>query len=357
MHGNYLPIIDISISNAKLIIKLNYALTTANFNLIIIKSVIEWGVVENCRKKAGIIKMVWILLVLFYGLSKGAREVMKKKALQKNSVIEVLFVYTLLSFVFVAPTAGQAMGLEGKWLFWIAVKSFVIFIAWIVSFKAIEKMPISIYGVLDLSRVLFSTFLGVMVLKEQMTVYRVIGLMFVLLGLIMLKYKKKQKVSEVEMSAVLAVTPDTAKKNDSVAVIYVLFAILSCVLNAVSGTMDKVLMKHMTTTQLQFWYMLFLVLYYLIYVFAAKEKLNWKTIFKNYWIIALSVLFVLADKALFIANGIEESQVTVMTLIKQSSCIMTILGGKFVFHEKNIGYKLMCAGIVIAGIVIGVIGS
>lgn len=300
--------------------------------------------------------MVWILLVLFYGLSKGAREVMKKKALQKNSVIEVLFVYTLLSFVFVAPTAGQSMGLEGKWLFWIAVKSFVIFIAWIVSFKAIEKMPISIYGVLDLSRVLFSTFLGVIILKEQMTIYRVIGLIFVLLGLIMLKYKKKEKVTGAK-ATVATVTLDTVKKTDSVAVIYVLFAVLSCILNAVSGTMDKVLMKHMTTTQLQFWYMLFLVLYYLIYVFVTKVKLNWKTLLKNYWIIALSVLFVLADKALFIANGIEESQVTVMTLIKQSGCIMTILGGKFVFHEKNIGYKLMCAGIVILGIVIGVIGS
>lgn len=297
--------------------------------------------------------MVWILLVLFYGLSKGAREVMKKKALQKNSVIEVLFVYTLLSFVFVAPTAGQAMGLEGKWLFWIAVKSFVIFIAWIVSFKAIEKMPISIYGVLDLSRVLFSTFLGVIILKEQMTIYRVTGLIFVLLGLIMLKYKKKEKVT----GAKATVTLDMVKKTDSVAVIYVLFTVFSCILNAVSGTMDKVLMKHMTTTQLQFWYMLFLVLYYLIYVLVSKVKLNWKTLFKNYWIIALSVLFVLADKALFIANGIEESQVTVMTLVKQSGCIMTILGGKFVFHEKNILYKLMCAGIVIVGIVIGVIGS
>jgi len=285
--------------------------------------------------------MVWILLVLFYGLSKGAREVMKKKALQKNSVIEVLVAYTVLSFVLVAPTAGQAMGLEGKWLFWIAVKSFVIFVAWIVSFKAIEKMPISIYGVLDLSRVLFSTFLGVIILKEEMTVYRTIGLVFVITGLLMLKYKKKEK----------------EKKTDSVAVIYVFFAILSCVLNAVSGTMDKVLMKYMTTTQLQFWYMLFLVIYYLIYMFITRVKVNWKALLKNYWIIALSVLFVLADKALFIANGIEESQVTVMTLIKQSGCIMTILGGKFVFHEKNIGYKLVCAGIVIAGIMIGVIGS
>ncbi|MBE5949063.1 MAG: hypothetical protein E7261_08560 [Lachnospiraceae bacterium] len=304
--------------------------------------------------------MVWILLVLFYGLSKGAREVMKKKALQKNSVIEVLVAYTVLSFVFVAPTAGQAMGLEGKWLFWIAVKSFVIFVAWIVSFKAIEKMPISIYGVLDLSRVLFSTFLGVIILKEEMTAYRTIGLVFVIVGLLMLKYKKKEKnisTEAVGAKAVGTVTLDAVKRTDSVAMIYVFFAILSCILNAVSGTMDKVLMKHMTTTQLQFWYMLFLVIYYLMYMFITRVKVNWKALLKNYWIIVLSVLFVLADKALFIANGIEESRVTVMTLIKQSGCIMTILGGKFVFHEKNIGYKLVCAGIVIVGIMIGVVGS
>jgi len=301
--------------------------------------------------------MVWILLVLFYGLSKGIREVFKKKALQKNSVIEVLFVYTFLSFVLVAPTAGQAMGLEGKWLIWIAVKSFVIFIAWIVSFKAIEKMPISIYGVLDLSRVLFSTLLGVIILKEDLTVYRVIGLLFVMTGLLMLKRKGKHKSEATGAKSVATVSLDTVRKTDSVAVIYILFAILSCILNAVSGTMDKVLMKHMTTTQLQFWYMLFLVIYYLIYVLVTRVKFNWKVLFKNYWIIALSVLFVLADKALFIANGIEESQVTVMTLIKQSGCLMTILGGKFVFHEKNIGYKLLCAGIVIVGIMIGVIGS
>jgi len=310
------------------------------------------------RKQA--IKMVWILLVLFYGLSKGAREVMKKKALQKNSVIEVLVAYTVLSFVFVAPTAGQAMGLEGKWLFWIAVKSFVIFVAWIVSFKAIEKMPISIYGVLDLSRVLFSTFLGVIILKEEMTAYRTIGLVFVIVGLLMLKYKKKEKnisTEAVGAKAVGTVTLDAVKRTDSVAMIYVFFAILSCILNAVSGTMDKVLMKHMTTTQLQFWYMLFLVIYYLMYMFITRVKVNWKALLKNYWIIVLSVLFVLADKALFIANGIEESRVTVMTLIKQSGCIMTILGGKFVFHEKNIGYKLVCAGIVIVGIMIGVVGS
>ena len=66
-------------------------------------------------------------------------------------------------------------------------------------------------------------------------------------------------------------------------------------------------------------------------------------------------MFVIGDKALFIANRMPESRVTVMTLVKQSCCIVTILAGKFIFKEKNIAYKLVCAGIIITGIVIAVL--
>jgi drug/metabolite transporter (DMT)-like permease len=78
-------------------------------------------------------------------------------------------------------------------------------------------------------------------------------------------------------------------------------------------------------------------------------------VWKNGWIWLLALLFVAADKALFIANGMEASKVTVMTLLKQSGCVVTILAGKFIFKEKNVGYKLFCAGIIVIGIVIGVL--
>ena len=145
----------------------------------------------------------------------------------------------------------------------------------------------------------------------------------------------------------------TNKSDESVKTIYIIFAFLSCILNALSGLMDKILMKDMNSSQLQFWYMLFMVIYYGIYMIATKTKLS-KDIWKNGWIWLLSILFVMADKALFIANGMAESQVTVMTLLKQSGCVVTILAGKFIFKEKKAGYKLFCAAIIVIGIVIGV---
>ena len=69
----------------------------------------------------------------------------------------------------------------------------------------------------------------------------------------------------------------------------------------------------------------------------------------------LALLFVIADRSLFLANGNPDSKISIMTLIKQSGCIVTILAGKFIFHEKKIGYKLLCAAVIIAGIVIAVL--
>ena len=134
---------------------------------------------------------MWMFLVLIYGVLKGVREIVKKKSLEKSSVIEVLFLYTLIGFLFVTPQYRAAMGVELPQMVFIALKSFVIFLAWIFSFQAIQKMPLSLYGVLDLSRVLFATLLGVAVLHEVLSAYQIAGLILVASGLLLLKYKPR----------------------------------------------------------------------------------------------------------------------------------------------------------------------
>ena len=302
---------------------------------------------------------MWMLLVLFYGVVKGAREAIKKKALEKNSVIEVLVVYTVLSFVFCIPQVKDAGGLIAGQYAWIALKSFCIFIAWICSFKAIDKLPISMYGVLDLSRVLFATLLGVIVLHETMNGMHILGLAIVLLGLILLKFKpgfiKRAEMKEMlESGTAMEKVREVGKVDPSKTWIYVLLAFTSCILNACSGTMDKILMKDMNSSQLQFWYMLFLVIYYLLYVLISRTKIR-VSVLKNGWIWALAILFVAADKALFIANADPASRVTVMTLIKQTGTVVTILAGKFVFKEKNVAYRLFCAAVILIGVILGVL--
>lgn len=284
---------------------------------------------------------MWVWLVLLYGVLKGVREIVKKKALEKNSTIEVLFMYTFLSFVMVLPSAGAAMGAEPRFYFYIALKSFVIFLAWMFSFRAIKRMPISLYGVLDLSRVLFATMLGVAVLQEALGFFQVAGLILVSAGLLLLKYRPGSMRGGASM-------------GEAVEIRYVVMAFASCLLNAVSGLLDKILMRDITSTQLQFWYLLFLTLFYLLFILISRSPVNWKRAFGNRWVWLLSLLIVVADRALFVANGMEGSRITVMTLLKQAGCVVTILAGRFLFREKNTTHKLVCAAVIIAGIVIGV---
>lgn len=280
---------------------------------------------------------------------------MKKKALGRNTVMEVLVMYTAISFVIVLPEAPGALGLTGVQYLGIAFKSFVIFCAWICSFHAIKKMPISLYGILDLSRVLFSTLLGLFVLGEHVTVPGTIGLLLVCTGLLMLRRKPKSADDSTRVELGESRELEKPKESRRSATFYVIIALLSCLLNGLSGTMDKVLMKDMESGQLQFWYMFFLLLMYVAYVLIMRVPVNLRSLLRNHWIWVLSILFVIADRALFVANAMPGSQVTIMTLLKQCGCIVTILGGKYVFHEKNIGYKLVCAVVVLCGIAVALI--
>lgn len=363
--------------------------------------------------------MTWVFLVLAYGLIKGLREVFKKKALEKNTALEVLFLYTLISFAFVIPSGWKAWEEDASTLIVVAFKSLAIFLAWIFSFNSIQHIPISLYGILDLSRILFATFLGVVVMDERLGYGQIIGLSLVAIGLLMLKLNpfdrsKKDKKNNSHDSSVNK--KEFEKKNDSgvnaitsegisetgntsetgncysdvvtksnmkfwnTVTFHVVLTIVSCLLNSVSGVMDKWIMARTTMTEghLQFWYMLFLVVYYGIYVLAvvfknrktatgkmtddskcdnqiSSIKFNFRGALKNYWIWILAVFFVIADRCLFIANADPASRVTVMTLIKQSCCLVTILAGKFIFHEKNILHKLICTAVIISGIVLSVV--
>jgi drug/metabolite transporter (DMT)-like permease len=278
---------------------------------------------------------LWVLLVLLYGLLKGIRDVLKKKALEKSTVMEVLFGYTLIAFIFVLPDTGEALKLSGKYILLICLKSALVFSAWICSFNAIKRLPISFFGVLDLSGVLFSTALSVLFLSEILALNQILGLVVVAIGLFMVNYQKNTHGEKINTK-------------------FAVLALVSCLLNASSGVMDKMLMQtgNISTGQLQFWFMFIMVVLYIIYIIVTRTKISIHSISKNYSIFIMSILFMIGDRALFFANSQPGYMVSTATLIKQCACIVTIIGGKLIFKEKNTTYRLLCAIVIIVGIFI-----
>lgn len=292
---------------------------------------------------------LWIFYILIYGIFKGLREALKKKNMQGNSVMEVLFFYTLFAFFMVIPFSRDIFSLSWRAHLVILFKSFIIFVAWMCAMNSIKRLPISLYSVTDMLRMVFSIILGVIVLNESISVNQGVGIVLVITGVTLVNLFSHRGGGEKPKFYLI------------------LLVVASCVLNSISGMTDKWLLSTsitdrwllgaeiVTTEQMQFWYMLYLVSFYGLYILIKREKINVKKCIKDPYIWLMSLLFIVADRVMFIANTDPNSTVVVMTLIKQSSVLVSILLGKLIFKEKNILIRFLCAILVVLGIVISVI--
>ncbi|MBQ8641972.1 MAG: DMT family transporter [Clostridia bacterium] len=280
----------------------------------------------------------WILFVILFGLCKGIREPIKKKALTKTDVLSTLFMYTFLGFLMTVPTAGDVFSVSPRGLWLSALKAAVLFIGWMASLTSLKKLPVSFYGVVDLSRMFFSTIMGVVFLGEHLTIRGIISLTLICCGLYM------------------AGNRNSAQK-EGCSVRDVLIALTSSLFSAASGVLDKYIMttEPITSAQLQFWFMLILSGMYLAYILLRRERPDVKGCLKNPYIYLMSLFLVFGDRLLFMANADPDSKVTVMTLIKQCSVLVTIAAGKILYKEKHILRKVLCALVILAGIVLAVL--
>lgn len=280
---------------------------------------------------------LWVIFVVIYAVLKSSRDCMKKASLKRSSLYEVLFFYTLIGLIIALPSLPEALRLSPGYIFFVLIKSVVVCLAWFFSCLALGKMSVSLYGIMDLSRVIFSMLMGVFVLGESMTLPKAAGALLVITGLLLVNMKKTSDVEKTSLSVII-------------------YSLLCCFFNSVSGTMDKALMQHMTSGQLQFWFMFFMAIIYGVMLFKKRDSICTKKLKTNYWIPLMSLSLVIGDRLLFEANASPLSEVTVMTIIKQSSVIVTVLLGWIIYKEKNIVYKLVCSCIVLGGIFTALLG-
>ena len=279
----------------------------------------------------------WILLTILYSFFTALFESAKKKAVEKNSIYTVLTIFTTMSFFLIFLTTKDAFNINYNYVPIILIKSTIIVIAWILGLKAIEQMQISIYGIVKISRIIFSVILSCFILGETITIIGIIGMFIAIIGLVLVNCTANNNNSK--------------KPNTKV----VLMLLLSCFLNSVSAIIDKKILLYISCSQLQFWFLLFLTIYYWLIFIIKKEKINIKKTCNNYWIIIASLCLVLGDRALFIANKDTNSQVVIMTMLKQISVIITILLGKIMFKEKETLKKLLYSILILFGILIMII--
>lgn len=279
----------------------------------------------------------WIVFVILHSIFLGVYYCSKKKAVEKNSICEVLAIFSTISFFIIATITRDAFNMEMKYLFIIIIKSIIITVAWLLELKAMKKMSVSIYSIVRLSSIIFTIILSIIFLGEKITATLLIGAIIVIIGLYLvnrISYKSNNKEASLNVIIIL---------------------LISCFLSSISALIDKKILIYINSGQLQFWFLFCLTIMYWIVLYTRKKKINVKILKNNYWILVSAFALTVGDRFLFLATEIPESKISIIMIIKQLSVIETIILGRFFFREKNTVKKLLYSIFIIVGVVLTVL--
>ena len=184
--------------------------------------------------------------------------------------------------------------------------------------------------------------------SEKLNVWQWTGVIIAMIGLWMLSRSSKKEGIDF-------------KHNK-----WIVFVVLANVLGAISGLYDKFLMASpgnggvgLDKLAVQSWYniyqffMMFLMLFLLWWPTHKKT-----TPFRWDWCIILISLFLsAADFAYFYALGLEGAMISIVSMVRRGSVVVSFLFGAMVFHEKNLKSKVVDLLLVLISMLFLFIGS
>lgn len=144
------------------------------------------------------------------------------------------------------------------------------------------------------------------------------------------------------------------------------FIILAAVLGAASGLYDKYLMAPqdkggvgLNSMMVQSWYNIYQCFMMLVMMLVLwYPKRNTTTPFRWHWgIIFISIFLSAADFVYFYALSFPDAMISIVSMVRRGSVIVSFLFGAVLLHEKNLKSKMVDLLLVLLGMVFLYIGS
>ena len=290
---------------------------------------------------------MWLLLAFCSAALLGFYDVFKKKALANNAVLPILGLNTLFSsliflpFILVSyfhPEALQDTLFYVPSAGWevhkfIILKSFIVLSSWTFGYFGMKHLPLTIVGPINATRPVMTLVGALLIFGERLNVYQWIGVLMAIISFFMLSRSGKKEGIDF--------------KHDK----WIWFVVLAAVLGAVSGLYDKYLMGRFNNMVVQAWYnvyQLFLMGGVLMFLWWPKRKSS--TPFHWDWcIILISVFLSAADFVYFYALGMDGAMISIVSMVRRGSVVVSFLFGAMIFREKNLKSKVVDLILVLIG--------
>ena len=304
---------------------------------------------------------MWLILAFTSACLLGFYDVFKKKSLKDNAVIPVLLLNTLFSSLIFLPfiilSANGTISEDSLFYThsygweehrYILLKSCIVLSSWLFAYFGLKHLPITIVGPINATRPVMVLIGALTFFAERLNVWQWCGVIIAMVGLYMLSRSSKKEGINF-------------KHNK-----WIVFVALANILGAMSGLYDKFLMASpanhgvgLDKMAVQSWYNIyqfFMMLAMLILLWWPTRKKT--TPFHWDWcIILISVFLSIADFAYFYALGLDGAMISIVSMVRRGSVIVSFLFGAMVFKEKNLKSKVIDLALVLLSMLFLFMGS
>lgn len=286
---------------------------------------------------------MWLTLALISALLLGLYDISKKKALDKNSPLVVLLVVTGLSTIFLSPCLFLYGG-DFRAHLMLVVKALIVSSSWISGIIALKLLPITTVSPVKATRPFFVVLFSLIIFGERLNGLQWTGVSLALLSILLMSLSSKNDSSgENSLKGWLALA-------------------ISIVTGVISALYDKHIIGGLEPLFIQSWGNLYitLILAVCIILQCAVERSSLKEAFSIRWDVMMlltAILITGADMSYFFALKQEGALLSIISIMRRCSVIVTFVFGAIVFKEKNIRKKAAILSILLAGMVFMMIGS
>ena len=297
---------------------------------------------------------MWVLLAFVSAFLLGCYDICKKKSLNGNAVIPVLFFNTLISSVIFIPFVllSYFTGVLDDTVFYVPdvplvihgkvmLKSVIVLSSWLTGYFAVKNLPLTIVGPIKATQPMITLTGAIIIFGDRLNMYQWTGVLLSIISFYLLSVSGKKEGINFSHNK------------------WVFYAVLSIIFGAISGLYDNYLMKSLDVMTVQVWfnvYQFLMMISILMLLWYPRRKQTTRFTWK--WsIIFVSIFLAMADWIYFYALSYPDAMISIVSMIRRSSVIVTFIAGALFFSEKNLKSKAFDLFLVLLGMIFLYLGT
>jgi transporter family protein len=281
---------------------------------------------------------MWLWMSVCSALLLGVYDVAKKQALKRNGVYWILLSATALTAVFLSPFLSAGPLQDHLKL---VLKAVLVSTSWVSGLYALKHLPLTTVSTIKASRPMFVLIFSIILFGERLNLLQWLGVAIVMVALFLSSRSNRH---------------DTDRKTSAKGMTCMIISVLS---GSASALYDKFILQTLEPLFVQSWTNVYITV--LLAVVILVQYLADKDGFQGFawdWRIPLiAVLITVSDMLYFYSVKDPDALLSVISMIRRSSVVITFLFGALMFKEGHIKDKVVDMVLMMAGITLLLLGS